>query len=100
MCKKPVCLSLGGASAIYTMIARHFYMPDIFDGIEKLLQDRTLPEYDDAPVIGQIAAAKRMFGVVCDCRSHDVGNPQGYAAVVAAETRQDRIPNTGRINES
>ena len=99
MRKKPGRLSLCGASAIYTMVARHFYLPDIFDAIEMLMQDRTLPEYDDTPIIGQMAAARRLFGIVCDCRMHDVGNPRGYAAAVAAETRQDRIRNAGRIDE-
>ena len=37
-----------------------------------------MKEYDDVPVLQQVAKEGKLYGVLCEWRVYDVGNPKGY----------------------
>ena len=78
--KKSGQFSLNGESFVYKIFARYFFLPEIFSYIENFMQTQDLQEYDDVPILQQLAKEGKLYGVPYECRVYDVGNPKGYQA--------------------
>jgi UTP-glucose-1-phosphate uridylyltransferase len=72
-------LELATGERFDTPIGRYAFQPDVLPAIDAV--ERALPsteELDDVPLLGALAAQRRLLGLLYETPFADVGNPDGY----------------------